>query len=37
LSNPKELVKAREAGVFEKKCPSFVRSAVEILLEITED
>ena len=35
LSNPKELEKAREAGVFENKCTLFVKSAVEILLEIT--
>jgi C_GCAxxG_C_C family probable redox protein len=36
LSNPAELEKANEANVFEEKCSSFVRKAVEILMEICE-
>jgi C_GCAxxG_C_C family probable redox protein len=37
LSNPKELEEARKAEIFEKKCVNFVRSAVEILLKLSED
>lgn len=37
LSNPKGLEEARRAKVFEEKCANFVRSAVEILLKLSED
>ena len=36
LYNPEELKKAREAKVFEEKCTKFVRTAVEILTELSE-
>ena len=36
LSNPKELEKARKAKVFEEKCASFVKTAVETLIELGE-
>jgi len=36
LSNPDELEKARKAKVFEEKCANFVRSAIEILEELSE-
>ena len=34
LKNPEELKKAREAGIFQKKCPLFVASAGKILESI---
>jgi C_GCAxxG_C_C family probable redox protein len=34
LKNPEELKKAREAGIFQKKCPLFVASAGQILENI---
>ncbi|UCG36257.1 MAG: C_GCAxxG_C_C family protein [Candidatus Bathyarchaeota archaeon] len=34
LSQPKELEKARELNVFDKKCPILIEKAVEILLEL---
>jgi C_GCAxxG_C_C family probable redox protein len=34
LKNPEELEKAREAGIFQKKCPLFVASAGQILENI---
>ena len=37
LSNPEEMEKARKANVFHEKCSAFVESAVEILLEISEE
>jgi C_GCAxxG_C_C family probable redox protein len=37
LSDPKELEEARKAKVFEEKCVNFVRSAVEILLKLSEN
>lgn len=36
LSNPDEQKKAHETKVFEKKCTNFVRTSVEILLDLTE-
>ncbi|MGQ9538832.1 MAG: C-GCAxxG-C-C family protein [Candidatus Bathycorpusculaceae bacterium] len=36
LSNPKELEKSRKAKVFEEKCTSLVKCAVEILLTLIE-
>jgi len=36
LSDPEQLEKAREANVFEEKCPVFVKRAVEILLALSE-
>jgi len=36
LSDPEELEKAREANVFEEKCPVFVKRAVEILLALSK-
>ncbi len=35
LSDPEEMERARKANVFHEKCSGFVRSAVEILMEIT--
>jgi len=37
LSDKEQRKKAREENVFEKKCPAFVKSAVEILLGLTAD
>jgi C_GCAxxG_C_C family probable redox protein len=37
LSNPKELEEAYKAKIFEEKCANFVRSAVEILLKLSQD
>jgi C_GCAxxG_C_C family probable redox protein len=37
ISNNEELEKARQAKVFEEKCPEFVRTVVEILLNISEN
>jgi C_GCAxxG_C_C family probable redox protein len=37
FSNNEELEKARQAKVFEEKCPEFVRSVIEILLNISEN
>jgi C_GCAxxG_C_C family probable redox protein len=34
LSKPEEVTKARQAGVFEKVCVNFVKTAVEDFLEI---
>lgn len=34
LSNPKELKKAQQSKVFEKKCVNFVRTVVETLIEL---
>ncbi len=34
ISNPKELELARNEGVFDKRCPKFVRDAAEIVEEI---
>jgi C_GCAxxG_C_C family probable redox protein len=36
LSDPKDLKEARNAKVFENKCPDFIRTAVEILVDLTE-
>ncbi|MEM4704472.1 MAG: C-GCAxxG-C-C family protein [Candidatus Bathyarchaeia archaeon] len=36
LSVPEELEKAKKSGVFEEKCPLFVKTAVGYLLAITE-
>jgi C_GCAxxG_C_C family probable redox protein len=36
LSDPKELDEAYKAKVFEEKCAKIVRSAVEILLKLSE-
>jgi len=36
LSDSEQLKKAREANVFEEKCPVFVKRAVEILLALSE-
>jgi C_GCAxxG_C_C family probable redox protein len=36
LTNPEELAAARKAKVFEERCPVFVKTAVEALLELTE-
>lgn len=36
LSNPEELEKANEAKVFEKKCTDYVRTVIEILLDLSE-
>ena len=36
FSNPKELEEANKTKVFEEKCATFVRSAVEILLTLSE-
>jgi len=36
LSNPDERKKARDTKVFEKKCTNFVRTSVEILLDLGE-
>jgi len=35
LSNPEELKKAQETNVFDEKCTCFVRTAVEILFDLT--
>lgn len=37
LSKPEELAKARQEGVFEKRCVKFVASAVENFLEIERE
>jgi C_GCAxxG_C_C family probable redox protein len=37
LSNPEELEEARKAKVFEEKCAAFVRSVIEILLNLSEN
>jgi C_GCAxxG_C_C family probable redox protein len=34
MNNPEELKKARDAGIFQKKCPLFVASAGRILEDI---
>lgn len=36
LSNPDEMEKARKANVFEEKCVDFVRTSIEILLDLSE-
>ena len=36
LADPEEHEKAMKEGVFQKKCPTYVQSAIEILLELTE-
>jgi C_GCAxxG_C_C family probable redox protein len=36
LSNAKERERARKAGVFEEKCPEFIRTAVELLFDLSE-
>jgi C_GCAxxG_C_C family probable redox protein len=36
LSNPEELEKARKAEVFEEKCTNFIRTSIEILLDLGE-
>jgi C_GCAxxG_C_C family probable redox protein len=36
LSNPEEREKARKAKVFEEKCSDYVRTVVEILLDLTK-
>ena len=36
LSNPDERKEANQTKVFEKKCTKFVRTSVEILLDLTE-
>jgi C_GCAxxG_C_C family probable redox protein len=35
LSNPEDLKKAQKTNVFEEKCTHFVRTAVEILVDLT--
>jgi C_GCAxxG_C_C family probable redox protein len=37
LSNPEELEKARETKVFEEKCAYYVRTVIEILLDLSEN
>ncbi len=37
LSNPEELAKARQEGIFEKVCVRFVSSAVENLLKMEQE
>ena len=36
LTNPKELEKARNSGVFKEKCNRFIERAVEILIDLSE-
>lgn len=36
LSNPKELEKARKNKVLEEKCSNFIKTAVEILVSLSE-
>jgi C_GCAxxG_C_C family probable redox protein len=36
LSNPEELEKARKTKVFEERCTSYVRTAIEVLLDLCE-
>jgi C_GCAxxG_C_C family probable redox protein len=36
LADPNEYGKAVRSGVFQKKCPGYVETAVKILLELTE-
>jgi C_GCAxxG_C_C family probable redox protein len=36
LSNADQLEKARNAKVFEEKCPDFIRTVVEILIDFSE-
>jgi len=36
LSNPEDYEKARKDNVFQKKCAEYVKTAVTILLELTE-
>jgi len=36
LADPNEYEKAVKSGVFQKKCPRYVETAVKILLELTE-
>jgi len=35
LANPKELEKARKAGVFREKCDKFIEKAVEALIDLS--
>jgi len=37
LSDPDDLKKARSARVFEEKCPTFIRTVMEDLMDITTD
>ncbi len=37
LSDPEEMERAKKANVFHEKCSGFIKSAVEILLEISEE
>jgi len=37
LSNPDDLKKARSVRVFEEKCPTFIRTVIEDLIDITSD
>jgi C_GCAxxG_C_C family probable redox protein len=37
LSNPEGSAAARKARVFEERCPVFVKTAVEVLLELTDE
>jgi C_GCAxxG_C_C family probable redox protein len=37
LSDTEQRKKAREEHLFDKKCPAFVKSAVEILVALTQD
>jgi C_GCAxxG_C_C family probable redox protein len=37
LSDPNEREKAREARVFQEKCPNYIRTVIEILLKLDED
>ena len=36
LNDEKEMLEAREAGIFEKKCPNFVKTSAELLENILE-
>jgi C_GCAxxG_C_C family probable redox protein len=36
LSDPEELEKVRKAGIFEKKCADFVKTAIQSLIEFDE-
>jgi C_GCAxxG_C_C family probable redox protein len=37
LSNPAERKNAVQAGVFEKRCNTFIQNAIKILLDLTQD
>lgn len=36
LNDEQDLEKAREAGIFEEKCPNFVKTAAQLLEDILE-